>query len=46
MLLPACSVELGKQLAKRIELELNGKDPVSSHDPSTNQLINFINSYN
>ncbi|XP_022655065.1 glucose-6-phosphate isomerase-like isoform X1 [Varroa jacobsoni] len=39
-------VELGKQLAKRIELELNGKDPVSSHDPSTNQLINFINSYN
>ncbi|XP_071447711.1 glucose-6-phosphate isomerase [Hetaerina americana] len=35
-------VELGKQLAKAIEPELNGKDQVSSHDASTNGLINFI----
>ncbi|KAJ9593198.1 hypothetical protein L9F63_015243 [Diploptera punctata] len=35
-------VELGKQLAKAIEPELTTKDPVSSHDPSTNGLINFI----
>ncbi len=35
-------VELGKQLAKAIEPELNDKTPVSSHDPSTNGLINFI----
>ncbi len=37
-------VELGKQLAKAIEPELNDKNPVSSHDPSTNGLINFIKS--
>lgn len=35
-------VELGKQLAKQIQPELKGKDPVSSHDGSTNGLINFI----
>ncbi|KAG8273633.1 hypothetical protein J6590_016956 [Homalodisca vitripennis] len=35
-------VELGKQLAKAIEPELQDKSPVSSHDPSTNGLINFI----
>lgn len=35
-------VELGKQLAKAIEPELADKSPVSSHDPSTNGLINFI----
>ena len=35
-------VELGKQLAKAIEPELDGTDPVSSHDSSTNGLINFI----
>ncbi|MPC25057.1 Glucose-6-phosphate isomerase [Portunus trituberculatus] len=35
-------VELGKQLAKAIEPELQDKNPVSSHDPSTNGLINFI----
>ncbi|XP_071538168.1 glucose-6-phosphate isomerase-like [Panulirus ornatus] len=35
-------VELGKQLAKAIEPELQDKDPVSSHDSSTNGLINFI----
>merc|ERR1712055_806870 len=35
-------VELGKQLAKAIEPELADKKPVSSHDSSTNGLINFI----
>ena len=33
-------VELGKQLAKKIEPELEGKGPISSHDGSTNALIN------
>ena len=33
-------VELGKQLAKAILPELSGSDPVSSHDSSTNGLIN------
>ena len=35
-------VELGKQLAKAIEPELEGKDQVTSHDSSTNGLLNFI----
>lgn len=35
-------VELGKQLAKAIEPELVGSSKVSSHDSSTNGLINFI----
>ena len=39
------SVELGKQLAKAIEPEMNDKNPVSSHDGSTNGLINFIKSH-
>lgn len=34
-------VELGKQLAKKILPELDGSDPVSSHDSSTNGLINY-----
>ncbi|KAG7170611.1 glucose-6-phosphate isomerase-like [Homarus americanus] len=38
-------VELGKQLAKAIEPELQDKTPVSSHDASTNGLINFIKTY-
>ncbi|XP_052231848.1 glucose-6-phosphate isomerase-like isoform X2 [Dreissena polymorpha] len=38
-------VELGMQLAKKIEPELTGKDPVSTHDASTNGLINFIKSH-
>jgi len=38
-------VELGKQLAKAIEPEMNDKNPVSSHDASTNGLINFIKSH-
>ena len=33
-------VELGKQLAKKIEPELEKPGPVSSHDSSTNLLIN------
>lgn len=34
-------VELGKQLAQAILPELAGKEQVSSHDSSTNGLINF-----
>ena len=34
-------VELGKQLAKIIEPELKGDDSISSHDSSTNGLINY-----
>lgn len=34
-------VELGKQLAKTILAELNDKNDVTSHDSSTNGLINF-----
>ncbi|CAD6229091.1 GSCOCG00012079001-RA-CDS [Cotesia congregata] len=37
-------VELGKQLAKAIEPELNNKDKIISHDASTNGLIDFIKS--
>jgi len=37
-------VELGKQLAKAIEPELANGDKVTSHDSSTNGLINFIKS--
>lgn len=35
-------VELGKQLAKKILPELSDGEPVSSHDSSTNGLINHI----
>ncbi|XP_036606648.1 glucose-6-phosphate isomerase [Trichosurus vulpecula] len=35
-------VELGKQLAKKIEPELDSDAPVTSHDASTNGLISFI----
>lgn len=38
-------VELGKQLAKIIQPELKDASPVSSHDASTNGLINFIKSH-
>jgi len=34
-------VELGKQLAKRIEPELKGEGPVTTHDSSTNGLIGY-----
>jgi glucose-6-phosphate isomerase len=37
-------VELGKQLAKVILPELDGKDPITSHDSSTNGLINYYKS--
>jgi glucose-6-phosphate isomerase len=33
-------VELGKQLARRIQPELSGNQPVETHDASTNGLIN------
>ena len=35
-------VELGKQLARSIEPELRDSRPVSTHDGSTNGLINFF----
>ena len=35
-------VELGKQLAKVILPELKGDAPVTSHDSSTNGLINYF----
>ena len=35
-------VELGKQLAQAIQAELKGSEPVTSHDSSTNGLINFF----
>eukprot|EP00057_Strongylocentrotus_purpuratus_P031296 XP_784194.2 PREDICTED: glucose-6-phosphate isomerase [Strongylocentrotus purpuratus] len=38
-------VELGKQLAKIIQPELKDFNPVSSHDSSTNGLINFIKTH-
>merc|ERR1719431_2045956 len=38
-------VELGKQLANKIEPELAHKDDVHSHDSSTNGLIHFIKKY-
>lgn len=37
-------VELGKQLAKVIQPQLGGADQVSSHDSSTNNLINYYKS--
>lgn len=35
-------VELGKQLAKAILPELEGEEPVTGHDSSTNGLINHL----
>lgn len=37
-------VELGKQLAKTIENELRSGETITSHDSSTNSLINIIKS--
>ncbi|RZF38070.1 hypothetical protein LSTR_LSTR006469 [Laodelphax striatellus] len=37
-------VELGKQLAKAIEKDLEGSNKISNHDQSTNGLVNFIKS--
>lgn len=36
------SVELGKELAKKLQPELHSKEVVTSHDGSTNGLIAFI----
>ncbi|MFA6901521.1 MAG: glucose-6-phosphate isomerase [Gallionellaceae bacterium] len=38
-------VELGKQLAKVIQPELSGSNEVTSHDSSTNSLINYYKSH-
>jgi len=38
-------VELGKQLANVIVKELVSNDPVTSHDASTNGLINHIKTH-
>ena len=38
-------VELGKQLAKKILPELDSEDLVSSHDNSTNGLINTFKKF-
>lgn len=38
-------VELGKQLAKQILPELDGSLPVTSHDSSTNGLINYYKAH-
>ncbi len=38
-------VELGKQLANKILPELEAKEPVSSHDSSTNALINIFKNF-
>ena len=35
-------VELGKQLAKKIETELKSEDDISSHDASTNRLLKLV----
>jgi glucose-6-phosphate isomerase len=37
-------VELGKQLATAILPELESNDPVTTHDPSTNGLVNHYKS--
>jgi glucose-6-phosphate isomerase len=37
-------VELGKQLAKAVYPELKGEETVTSHDASTNGLINYYKS--
>ncbi|HLK56963.1 MAG TPA: glucose-6-phosphate isomerase, partial [Chthonomonadaceae bacterium] len=38
-------VELGKQLAKAILPELEGDAPVTTHDASTNGLINYYKTH-
>ena len=35
-------VELGKQLAKRIRPEMESAAPISTHDSSTNGLVNYV----
>jgi glucose-6-phosphate isomerase len=38
-------VELGKQLANRIRPELDATSPVTTHDASTNSLIECVKSF-
>ena len=38
-------VELGKQLARRIRPEIDAPGPVSTHDSSTNGLINYVKEF-
>ena len=38
-------VELGKQLASTIQAELSGDSEITSHDSSTNGLINYYNKH-
>jgi glucose-6-phosphate isomerase len=38
-------VELGKQLAKKILPQLKDDNPISSHDSSTNGLINAFKKF-
>jgi glucose-6-phosphate isomerase len=38
-------VELGKQLAKRIRPEIDADRPVTTHDASTNGLMNYVKSF-
>ena len=38
-------VELGKQLAQKIQPELANNDPIATHDSSTNGLINLYKSW-
>ncbi len=38
-------VELGKQLAKVIQSELDGDQLIGSHDASTNGLINYFKTH-
>jgi glucose-6-phosphate isomerase len=38
-------VELGKQLAQRILPELESRAPVTTHDSSTNGLINYFKAH-
>ena len=38
-------VELGKQLAQKIQPELMNNDPIATHDSSTNGLINLYKSW-
>jgi len=38
-------VELGKQLAKRIRPEIVADAPATTHDASTNGLMNYVKSF-
>ncbi len=40
--LPIFRVELGKELAKKVQPDIHSGDVITSHDGSTNGLIEFI----